>query len=209
MPMKKIAVVLILLLAVVFVFFKMKGSVKQSYLAKVNNYVVSRKEFNDEFYASPYGQKDTPKSRKDFLQDLIRRKLILQEAQANGFDRNSDFIRSIQGFWEESLLNDYIRHKMREIIISVEIPDSEVEAEYSRLKKDGKTEKSYQEMYAQIKYSLTREKEKELFSEWLASLYKKADIRTGTDYFADEEKGKSSHQSAGPAVSAETVKAGK
>jgi len=73
-------------------------------LARINNYEITKDKFETEFKESIYGRTDTLESRKAFLDNLIDRKLILQDAQEQGLDKEAGFLRLIQRFWEQSLL---------------------------------------------------------------------------------------------------------
>ncbi|MBU9889250.1 MAG: SurA N-terminal domain-containing protein [Candidatus Omnitrophica bacterium] len=84
-------------------------------VVSINDYVVTREEFNDEFRDSVYGSSDTPESRRKFLNALIDRKLILQYAQEKGFDKEPQFLKSIEKFWERSLLKVALDRKTIEI----------------------------------------------------------------------------------------------
>jgi len=81
----------------------------------VNNYYITYDEFEKEFKDSAFGKTDTPESRKDFLDSLIDRKLILQYAQKEGFDKEKNFLKTIEKFWEQSLLKIAVDKKTREI----------------------------------------------------------------------------------------------
>jgi len=84
-------------------------------LAKINNYEITKEEFNEEFKDSAYGVSDTEESRKSFLDNLINRKLVLQEAQRQGLDKKKDFLKSIERFWEQSLLKVMLDKKSKDI----------------------------------------------------------------------------------------------
>jgi hypothetical protein len=88
---------------------------EKNVVAKVNNYEITRDRFEAEFRDSVFGKNDTLESRKEFLANLIDRKLILQEAQAMGLDREPGFLRMIEKFWEQSLLKLALDKKTREI----------------------------------------------------------------------------------------------
>ena len=66
------------------------------------------KEFKD----SVYGVIDTAESRQNFLSALIDRKLLLQYAQKEGFDKETSFLQTIERFWEQSLLKIVLDKKM-------------------------------------------------------------------------------------------------
>ncbi len=89
----------------------------------VNNYSIMRDEFESEFKASSYGQINTPASRQNFLNTLIDRKLILQYAQAEGLDKEKNFLKSIEKFWEQSLLKIALDKKTKEIEAKITMAD--------------------------------------------------------------------------------------
>ncbi len=84
-------------------------------LAKINNYEIAPEEFEKQFKESPYARDNTLEARKDFLKVLIGRKLILQDAQAKGLDKEKEFLKMIERFWEQSLLKLALQTKSREI----------------------------------------------------------------------------------------------
>jgi len=92
-----------------------RSPAQKDILAKVNNYEITRSEFENEFKVSPYGKTDTPESRRDFLNTLIDRKLILQYAQQKDYDKEKGFLKLIEKFWEQSLLKVALDKKTREI----------------------------------------------------------------------------------------------
>lgn len=50
-----------------------------------------------------------------FIDNVIRQKLILQEAQRIGLDRDPEFLATVQRFWEQSLMRVMMDKKMQEI----------------------------------------------------------------------------------------------
>ena len=107
----------ILLAGLLFVFgcgVNQCQSKKAVVLAKVNNYEITRVEFEEEFRRSRFGLADTLESRRQFLNNLINQKLILQEAQKEGLDKDPGFLKLIERFWEQSLLKITLDKKSRE-----------------------------------------------------------------------------------------------
>jgi hypothetical protein len=149
---------------------------KKAVLAKVNNYEITREEFEREFKDSSYAAVDTPQSRNEFLNNLINRKLILQEAQARGLDRDKAFLRTIERFWEQSLLKLSVDRKTREIAKAASVDDRAVLAVYKKMVQEGRTDKSYQEMHDGIKREIVMRKQAILMNDWLKGLWKKAKI---------------------------------
>lgn len=150
-------------------------------LAKINNYEITFDEFNEEFNESSYAADATVESKKDFLHNLINRKLILQDAQKKGLDKDKSFLKMIERFWEQSLLKLAIDKKTKEIAGSVMVNDREIEEAYNNLPQEAKAAKPYESMYQQIKWQLTRNKESQLLNDWIAQLHKKSEIKVKYD----------------------------
>lgn len=173
--MKKISLILLIL---AFIAGCGGGMQKEkNILAKVNNYEITKEEFEQEFSESSFAKVNTERSRKDFLENLITRKLILQDAQAKGLDKEKRFLKTIEKFWEQSLFKIAVDKKTKEIAGSVSVSDKEIEAYYNNLRKEGKTDKLYEQAYSQLKWEITKHKESEALSQWLAQLRKNADIK--------------------------------
>jgi hypothetical protein len=179
--MKKIlsAIFLIIIVGIVIKLSTVKQ--QEDYVVKINNYTISKQEFIEEFQASAFAKNSTTESRREFLDLLIQRKLVLQDAQAKGLDKDKEFLKSIERFWEQSLLKRAVDKKSQEVTGSIFIPDSAVETVYNRLKSEGKADKPYDQMYKQIKWSLTQFQESQAVKKWIAELYKKAQIKINPD----------------------------
>lgn len=145
-------------------------------LAKINNYEITLDEFEEDFKESPYGRNGALESKQDFLNNLINRKLILQDAQKKGLDKDKSFLKMIEKFWEQSLLKLTLDKKTKETAGSAFVSDKEIEEAYQKLLKEAETDKSYNQMYQQVKWELTKLKESQVMNGWIAELRKKADI---------------------------------
>jgi len=176
----------IFLVVIVLLLLKLKAPRKDDYLVKINNYTITSQEFMEEFRLSAYAKDNTPESKREFLNMLIRRKLVLQDAQARGLDKDKEFLKSIERFWEQSLLKRAMEKKSHEIQGASLVSDNAVEAIYNKLKSEGKADKPYDQMYKQIKWSLTQLQESQAINKWLGELYKKAQIKINPVYVVKE-----------------------
>lgn len=150
---------------------------KQRTLAKVNNYQIGQYEFEADFKASSYGRTDTLESRKEFLKAIIDRKLILQDAEAKGLDKDAAFLKMIEKFWEQSLLKLALDRKSKEVAGSGMVSDKTIKDTYDKLYKEGKTDRTYDQMYQQIKWEIIKLKEAQAINDWLSELNRKSDIK--------------------------------
>lgn len=72
---------------------------------QINDRIISRAEFNQK-YQSRGGVQDpfTAQPGEDFIQALITKELLIQEAKRLGLDREEPFRQSVQNFYEQSLI---------------------------------------------------------------------------------------------------------
>jgi len=173
--MKKV----ILLLIVLFIAVgccPLNKQKKKKILVKINNYEISTDEFNKDFNDSAYAGYSTPQAKKDFLNFLINKKLMLQEAQKLGLDKEEGFLDMVESFWEQSLLKLIIEKKSKEIASTVQVYDKEIENAYQSLSKQGKVDKDYYMVRDQIRWALIKEKETKMMNDWIDSLKNKAQV---------------------------------
>ncbi len=172
--MKRIAIFLLIFFGLMFV----SGCVKtepDNIAVTINKYVISPEEFQEEFKASGYyadGEK-----KKDFLEDLINRKLILQEAERQGLDKEQEFLKEVERFWEKALLKNIIERTSRELSASAQVTEDAISARYDEMLNQGLIQDSYEKAYDQIRWQLLREEQFAAFSKWLEELRTTATIK--------------------------------
>jgi len=169
----------------VLVFFILGCSPKpqtdKKILAKVNNYEIGLNEFNDEFNGSIFAKDKSAETKRNYLENIINRKLILQDAQKKGLDKDPEFLRTIERFWEQSLLKVALDLKTKELSEHITVTAAEVKAAYDKLVKEGRTTKSFEEARGQILWEITKEKEMRAVSEWLKDLTYQSKISINND----------------------------
>jgi hypothetical protein len=67
--------------------------------------------------------------------------------------------------------------KSKEIAGSAIVSDKSIEEAYNRMLKEGKTDKTYDQMYAQIKWDILKLKESKAMNDWINELHKNSDIK--------------------------------
>ena len=96
MPKKTIIIFLSL-----FLLFGCAPSNKKPPAAiKIDNIDITSAEYQDAFNSSPYASSNTPDNQKEFLNNFITRMLILREAERTGMDKDPEFLKSVQLFWQ-------------------------------------------------------------------------------------------------------------
>ena len=146
-------------------------------IARVNDYEITVDEFEEGFAASPYASRtDKLQARREVLSSLVERKLILQDAQKKNIDKDKEFLRSIEHFWEQSLLTVALGTKTQELSRSVQVREQDVRRIYDGMVKDGITTKPFEDVFPQIKWQAQKQVEAQLLGEWIDGLRKGAAI---------------------------------
>jgi hypothetical protein len=78
---------------------------------------------------------DAKKAKRDILEGLVTKKLLLQEAQAANLDKESGFMREIERYWEQALLKSLFKKKADELSGIIRVDENEVLDEYGRMKR--------------------------------------------------------------------------
>jgi hypothetical protein len=143
---------------------------------RIGDYTLTAGEF-DELFSDLKGADDTPESRELFLKNLITRKILLQEAQRMGLDKQKDFLRSIENFWEQSLLKLIIDKKTKDISSSITVSEPEIEDHYNKWALENPEDpKTLEELRDIIRWQLLREKQNSVIDSWVQELKSGAKI---------------------------------
>lgn len=109
---KKNFVILLTGFVVVMISCKDNISSEEKPMAKVNDYVITEKGFRQELSASAYFHDIvglTLENKKDFLNELIRKEILIQEAVSKGFDKEETFRQTIENYWEKTLITALLK----------------------------------------------------------------------------------------------------
>lgn len=140
---------------------------------KIETVRMSAEKF-EQLYQSSYAKyAEDADGRKAFLEETINRKLMLLEAEKMGLDRDPQFLKEIEGFWQERLLKSVLNKKSREYQKEVRVTDEEVKAYFDQHPESfvGVTLEASSENIRQL---LSRAKQQMMMEEWLKSLRDKA-----------------------------------
>ncbi len=131
--MKKIVLVII---AISLLFACAKKEAKKAYLAKVGNIIITQAEFEKEFKKLPeFAQEmfEGVSGREKFLDGLIKKELLYQEAVKKGLDKDSDYQKKLNDFKKLTLINLLLE---KEIESKVKVTDQEVKDYYDKHKEE-------------------------------------------------------------------------
>jgi peptidyl-prolyl cis-trans isomerase C len=149
-------------------------------IAQINKYKMTAEDLGYEFKKVPYDEivmLKTETGRKQYLDRLIEKQVLLQEAQRQGIDREKDFMKSIESYWEQALLKILLERKSKEISGLIHVYDNEL-AEYY---KNSGEDTPFSKVKNEIRDIIKQKKETEAMNVWIGDLKKKAYIKVNED----------------------------
>jgi hypothetical protein len=121
-----VAVLVIAAVLIIFQFVQGKPAVEKKPAIIVNEKVITADEFAK--IKPPHDELNS-----EFINSLVIKELLIQEAQRTGIDKEETFRRSIQNFYEQSLVKVLMDRKFAALKIAVS--DEEVDRYYALLDK--------------------------------------------------------------------------
>jgi len=145
-------------------------------VAQINKYKMTIEDLKYEFKNAPYDEKSllaTENGIKRYLSGLIEKQVLLEEAQRQNIDREKDFMRSIESYWEQALLRILLERKSKEISALTYVYDNEIEEYY----KKSKESLPFSKVKDDIRDTIKQKKETEAMEAWVDDLKKKSYIK--------------------------------
>ena len=118
----------------------------------------------------------TKEAKKQLLDQVIMKELMIQEAKRVELDRKEKFIRAIERYWESTLIRDLMEVRGQEIEKRTVISEDEIEAHYKEMKASKKQIPPLEKIREQIRKEIAEEKKSRMLKEWISGLRKKARI---------------------------------
>jgi hypothetical protein len=149
-------------------------------LVHINDFNLSLDEFETKLVAELEFEEDyklTYEARRAFLEQLVRKELMIQEAQRLKLDHREKFIRAIERYWESTLIRDLVELKGEEFSSRAYVSEEAIVARYERTRAAGKNLPPIDEVREEIREVLVKEEKEKKMAEWLNELESKADIR--------------------------------
>lgn len=183
---------LLFVLAVLFSFITGcspgNNKAEKKIVAQVNKYKMTAEDLKYEFKNIPHGAAPllkTENGRKQYMESFIEKEVLLQEAQRQAIDREKDFMKSIESYWEQALLRILLERKSREVSNLTHVYDSEIEDYYKASGEDAPLSKVKNEIIDAIKHK----KEEDAINAWINELKNKSYIKVddkAVEFFAGE-----------------------
>jgi hypothetical protein len=156
------------------------GPTDRKILSRINSYELTLDEFEEQLAAEPEidpSFKLTDETKKYFLEELIRKELLIQEAKSRKLDQQKKFIRAIEKYWELTLIRDLIEQKSREISSKIYVSEEETIERYHNMKQENPELADFKAMESEIKAVLKEKKKSLLLQQWISGLREKATVK--------------------------------
>jgi peptidyl-prolyl cis-trans isomerase C len=161
-----------------------KNNAENKIVAQINNYKMTAGDLKYEFRNAPHDEITgikTESERKQYLEGIIEKEILLQEAQRQGIDREKDFMKSIENYWEQALLKILLNRKSKEISGLTHVYDNDIEAYY----KDSGEDAPFAKVKNEIMGIIKQKKETEAMNEWISELKKSSYIKVDENTLKD------------------------
>ncbi|MFH1102281.1 MAG: SurA N-terminal domain-containing protein [Pseudomonadota bacterium] len=156
-----------------------RKSPEEKTVAKINDYILSLHEFEGHLASELEMDSDfkvTRKAREMFLDRLIGKELLIQEAIRLKLDRQDKFIKAIERYWQSTLIRDLIALKSEEISKRTYVSQEEIDNRYQAMMKEDKSLTPLSDIREKIAEQLKEEKKTGKIKEWIDGLRKTAKI---------------------------------
>ena len=148
------------------------GGGDERVVAQVNDYKMTVEDLKYELKNVPYDDAsllETEKGRLDYINRLLEKEILLQEAQKKGLDREKEFMRSIENYWEQALLRLLLQKKSNEISGLIHVYDNEIDEYYRETGEDLSR--------SDISRIIRQKKETETMNVWVQELKKRSRVK--------------------------------
>ena len=157
-------------------------------LAKINDYALTLNEFNTQLKEELEYDKDfklNHGARKTFLDQIITKELLIQEAKRRELDRKDKFIRAIERYWEATLIRDLMALEGQAIEKRTVVSQEEIKARYDAMLKSDPNLPPVASLQDQIAQEILNDKKQRSLEEWIGRLKTQAKISVNESLITD------------------------
>lgn len=153
-------------------------------IADINGYKLTQADFLGQLKAEVEFDRDfkvTREAKQELLEQIIRRELLIQEAQRQRLDRQARFVRAIERYWESTLIRDLLELKGQQIDETLIVSQTDTQTHYDQLKQAGGDLPPLAEVRDGIMIELKEKKRAQALDQWVAQLRKNAIVTIDED----------------------------
>lgn len=151
----------------------------QDIIAKINDYNLTIDEYKYQLREAMECEEQTELTNKfkiDFLEELIKKEILIQEAIKLDLDKKEKFIKSIERYWESTLIRNFMDIKNEEINQTMLVSKNEIDTYYKKLKESKDTIPPLNKIEDSIIREIKERKNRVSFKNWISQLRKNAQV---------------------------------
>jgi hypothetical protein len=153
-------------------------------IAKVNDRIISETDFRRRISDHVYFHDVvglTEEQKQQFLQEQIRRELLIQTAIGRELHEKEDFRRAIEKFWEQTLITSLLKQVSKKLEKQILVTNDEILAHWEMLHEGEDVPPLEEDMKRRIENRIREEKKTEALEGWIEELKEKAEIEIYRD----------------------------
>jgi hypothetical protein len=153
-------------------------------IVQINKYRMTEGDLRYELKNMPFDDMvllSSEEGKRGFLDRIIEKELLLQEAQRQGIDREKDFMKSIENYWEQALLKVLLERKSKEISGLTYVYDNEIEEYY----RDSGETLPISKVRNDIREVIKQKRQTEAMETWINELKQNSYIKINGDALKD------------------------
>ena len=148
-------------------------------MAKVGDYVFTEKAFRERAAEWAYFQGIgalTQEKKRALLEQEIDKELLIQEAVRLHLHEEDLFRRTIENYWEQTLVTSLLEKKSKEIKDTIIVTAEEVQARYRQMTTQMQEPPPLAEVSAALEREIADEKRTKAVEDWIKTLRTKTEI---------------------------------
>lgn len=148
-------------------------------LARINDYALTLEEFETQLAADLEMDEQfklTQEAKQEFLERLIRKELLIQEAKRRKLDQQEAFVRAMERYWESTLIRDLMNLKGEEVVKRSSITEEQIRDRYEALKAQNQELPPFEDMRERIGRMLLEETRQERLEAWTEELRREGEV---------------------------------
>ncbi|MFH2092690.1 MAG: SurA N-terminal domain-containing protein [Pseudomonadota bacterium] len=162
-----------------------KPDAKDKIIATINGHSLTLDEYESKLaremdYTLQY--KTSAEARSKFLDTLIQKELLIQEATHLGLERTRTFMNAIEKYWEATLIKNLMEEKIKEISQKTTVTDKEIQDYYTGLQASKEALLPLDQIEPDIAGQLKNEKQTQMLEQWINELKNKATIQINKQF---------------------------
>ena len=161
---------------------------KKEVLAKIDSYELCLDDFECRLAEDMELDGDfklTREAKATVLDQLIQKELLIQEAKRLKLDQEEKFIRSIENYWESTLIRNLMDIKGEEITKRVTVTEEDILDRYAQMKqREGGSVPPIEDVREKIEKDIVEEIRLKRLQDWMRDLRQKAKIEISEELLA-------------------------